>query len=175
MPRAFRHVMRACVVAASLAVLPTPALAQPMGMPGGMGAGPRQGPPHGRGQVPPPGMGTGGGWQAFVMQLELTDQQKKDIRASVSEQREAEQARREEMRSLQQQLAKAIYTSAPDTNEIGELVGRLADAQRLALAADVVLQQRVSALLTDEQREELVTLLAKGPARGGPPPGFDER
>jgi Spy/CpxP family protein refolding chaperone len=153
-----------------LLVLTAMAGAQPSGPPGQMGPG--QMPPGGRGMMPPPGMGPGGGpgWQGAIMRLDLTDQQRSDIMALFDGQRESERSRREATRKTQQALAAAVFASSPDATASAYLVQQLADQQRLALEADVALQQRVAALLTEEQRAQLLKLLSQGPPRGGAPP-----
>jgi Spy/CpxP family protein refolding chaperone len=167
---AVRHTLAGWAAVAFLLVLPVVAAAQPSGPPGQMGPG--QMPPEGRGMMPPPGMGPGGGpgWQGLVMRLDLTDQQRSDVVALLDGQRESERSRREATRKTQQSLATAVLTSSPDTTVIAEIVQQLADEQRQALEADVALQQRVAALLTDGQRTQLLRLLSQGPPRGGPPP-----
>lgn len=163
-----QHRAASWLATAILLAVPVLAAAQP----GGGQMGPGQMPPGGRGQMPPPGMGPGMGpmWQGLVMRLDLSDQQRAEIKSLLTDQRESERTLREQMRAMQQQLAAAVYASAPDTVAVADLVGRLAEAQRQALDADVALQLKVSALLSEAQRAQLLKMLSQGPPRGGPPP-----
>jgi Spy/CpxP family protein refolding chaperone len=157
----------ACLAFGFVVATAMAASAQPGGMPGQMGQG--QMPPGGRGQMPPPGMGGGPMWQGAVMRLDLTEAQRADIKSLIDTQRESNRALREQARALHEQLATAIYGASPDSASTSDLVQKLADANRQMLEADVALQQRVSALLTEAQRADLVKLLTQRPPRGGPP------
>jgi Spy/CpxP family protein refolding chaperone len=167
---AVRRTLAGWAAVAFLLAVPLVAAAQPSGMPGQ--AGPGQMPPGGRGMMPPPGMGPGGGppWVGAVMRLDLTEQQRADIKTLIDGQRESERSVREQTRATQQQLAAAVFTASPDAAAISEIVQHLAELQKQGLETDVALQQRVSALLNDTQRAQLVKLLSQGPPRGGPPP-----
>lgn len=155
--------LAAALLATACAVLP--AAAQ---LPAGGGA-PGM-PPGGRSGQPPPGMRPGGpGWQMFLMRLELTEQQKTAIKQLLDESRDADRTAMEQVRAAQQQLATAIYASAPDPSAIAALVLQLGEAQGPILEADVALQQKVSAVLTDGQRARLLELMKQPPLRGGPP------
>lgn len=169
-PSGLRRTLAAWVTVAFLLAVPVVAAAQPSGMPGQ--AGPGQMPPGGRGMMPPPGMGPGGGpaWVGAVMRLDLTEQQRADVKALTDGQRDSQRGLREQVRATQLQLAAAVFTASPDAAAISEIVQSLAELQRQGLEADVALQQRVAALLNDTQRAQVVTFLSQGPPRGGPPP-----
>ena len=151
------------LVAVTCAALP--AAAQPPGAGGAPGM-----PPEGRGGQPPPGMRPGGpGWQMFLMRLELSEQQRTAIKQLMDEARDADQAAVEQVRAVQLQLAAAIYTTTPDSSAIGALLVQLTEAQRPLIEADVALQQKVSAVLTENQRARLLESMKQVPPRGGPP------
>jgi periplasmic protein CpxP/Spy len=139
------------LVAAVLLGLAVSSAAQgPMG-PGGPGA-PRG--PMGPGGLPP-----------ILLGVQLTDQQRTQIKAILEESRESRRAEMEERRTLQQQLATAIYGSGTDADSLAALVTRLGELQKQALDADIVLQTKLAALLTDAQREQIVAQAANP----GPP------
>jgi periplasmic protein CpxP/Spy len=114
---------------------------------------------------PPPGAG-GGGLPPLFMRVQLTDQQRTQIKALVDEQRESRRPEVEERRALQQQLTSAIYGGTTAADSLNEVVTRLAELQKQGLDADVALQTKIAALLTDEQRQQIIALEA---ARPGPP------
>ena len=127
-------------------------------------------PPGERSGQPPPGMRPGGpGWQMALMRLELSEPQRTAVKQLLDESREADPTAMEQVRAVQQQLATAIYTSAPDPSAIAALVAQLGETQRPILEADVALQQKVSAVLTEQQRAQLLELLKQPPPRRGPP------
>jgi len=165
--RTIRPTLAAWMAIGFIVAVAASAFAQPGGMPGQMGQG--QMPPGGRGQMPPPGMGGGPMWQGAVMRLDLADAQRNDIRSLLDAQRESNRTLREGVRALHEQLATAVYGVNPDTASIPDIVQKLTEANRQALEADVALQQKVSALLTEAQRADLVKMLTQRPPRGGPP------
>ena len=120
-----------------------------------------QGPVGPRGPMgPPPGQG---GLPPLFMRIELTEQQRSQIHVLVEEQRDSRRADMEERRTLQQQLTSAIY-GGTDTDSMAATVARLAELQKQALDADVALHTKVAALLTDDQRQQIVALEAARPA-----------
>jgi Spy/CpxP family protein refolding chaperone len=131
----------------------------PPGGPRGMG-------PGGPGAQGGPGMGGPGGGLRAVMQLDLTDQQRTEIRQIMQEQRQAGQELQAQVRQTQQQLMAAIYGGSQESGSAAEIVARLAELQKQVLEADVTVQQRVAQLLTDEQKQQLLKMLN----RAGPPP-----
>jgi Spy/CpxP family protein refolding chaperone len=118
--------------------------------------GPGGGPMDPRGpQGPPPG--AGGGLPPVFLRVELTDQQRTEIKVLVDEQREARRAELEERRTLHLQLTTAIYgTTTTEAETVAQIVTRLGELQKLALDADVTLQTKIAALLTDQQRQQIV-------------------
>jgi Spy/CpxP family protein refolding chaperone len=113
-----------------------------------------------------PGPGGPGGLPPIFLRVELTEPQRTQIKALVDEQRESRRAHMEERRTLQQQLTSAIYGTGTDADSLASIVTKLAELQKQALDADVALQTRIAALLTDEQRQQIV---AQEAARPGPP------
>jgi Spy/CpxP family protein refolding chaperone len=103
------------------------------------------------------------------MQLDLTEQQRTEIRGIVEEQRTAGQALQQNMRQAQQQLMAAIYGGSAESGSVEDIVSRIAELQKQALAADVAVQQRVAPLLTDQQKQQLLQMVNR-PGRPGPPP-----
>jgi Spy/CpxP family protein refolding chaperone len=120
----------------------------------------------GRGPIgPPPGPGgPGAGLPPIFLRIDLTDQQRTQIKAILDEQRESRRAELEERRTLQQQLTAGIYGSGADADALAAIVAKLADLQKQALDADVVLQTKIAALLTDEQRQQIIVLETSRPA-----------
>jgi Spy/CpxP family protein refolding chaperone len=121
------------------------------------------GPPPGG----PGGPGGFGGLPPLFMRIELTESQRTQVKALLDEQREARRADLEERRTLHEQLASAIYGStAADADGVPQIVTRLSELQKAALEADIALQTKVAALLTEEQRQQVVQ---QASLRPGPP------
>jgi Spy/CpxP family protein refolding chaperone len=147
--------------------LAMPAAVEAQGAPGQMPpGGPRGMGPGGPGAQGGPGMGGPGGGLRAVMQLDLTDQQRTEIRQIMQEQRQAGRELQAQVRQTQQQLMTAIYGGSQEAGSALEIVTRLAELQKQVLEADVTVQQRVAQLLTDEQKQQLLKMLN----RAGPPP-----
>ena len=155
------------LLAATCLASPGAAVAQGTGGAPGM-------PPDGRRPQPPPRMLAGGGpggpgWQMLLTRLELTDQQKTDVKKLLDEAREADRPLMEQVRTLREQLASAIL-SGSDPGAAAGLVTQLAQAELPVLEAEVALQQKIAAVLTEAQRARLLVLITQPPPRGGPPP-----
>ncbi len=116
--------------------------------------------PQGR-PGPRGGPGGPGGLPPGLMRINLTEQQKSELRTLVEQDRDARKPQFEQVRTLRQQLNAAVFSGAPDQQQLSALTAQLADLQRQALEADVALQVRIAALLTDEQRQQIAT--ARGP------------
>jgi Spy/CpxP family protein refolding chaperone len=129
-----------------------------------VGAGPvgQRGP----GGPPPGGPGGPGGLPPLFMRIALTEAQQTQIKALLDEQREARRTDMDERRTLQEQLASAIYGSTADVDGVQQIVTRLSELQKAALEADVALQTKVATLLTEEQRQQVI---AQASLRPGPP------
>jgi protein CpxP len=115
-----------------------------------------QGPIGPRGPGAPRGPMGPGGLPPILLGVELTDQQRTQIKALLDEQRESRRSEMEERRTLQQQLTAAIYGTGTDEDSLAAIVTRLAELQKQALDADIALQTKLAALLTDAQRQQIV-------------------
>jgi periplasmic protein CpxP/Spy len=118
-----------------------------------------QGPQGRQGRMPPGGPGGPGGIPPGLMRVNLTDQQKADLKTLVDQDREARKASMDELRTARQQLTAAIFGT--DTQQVPTVTAHVADLQRQAFEADVALQVKIAALLTDEQKQQILT--ARGP------------
>ncbi len=94
------------------------------------------------------------------MRINLTEQQKTELRTLVEQDRESRKGQFEQVRTLRQQLNAAVFGGTADTQQLSDLTAQLADLQRQALEADVALQVKIAALLTDEQRQQIVNARA---------------
>jgi Spy/CpxP family protein refolding chaperone len=108
---------------------------------------------HGRG----PG-GPGG----FARLVDLTDEQRKQVRAIVEEHRASQQGPPAAV-ALRQQLAAEILADAPDEQKIDALRQQLVDAQGAGLATQIALDRKIAAVLTPEQRATARERLAQAP------------
>lgn len=157
MKRTFLSIAGALVVAAAIAI---PVLAQP---PQGRGAG-------GGGRMGPggPGRPGGPGVVALLRGLDLTTEQREQIRSIISAQRGSDNRPGHEVASLQRQLQLALLSDPPDTGRIDELKATIAAAQPEALAARVDVVSRIAQVLTPDQRAQARQKLEQaGPRRGG--------
>lgn len=124
-----------------------------------------QGPARGRGWGP-----EGGPAGALLMLrgLELSEQQRQQLR----EIREAQPADGRQAfaveRQLHRQLAIELVADAPDTQKLAELQRQIADAQTARLARQVELGQQMAQVLTPEQRSTLRERLAQAHERRAP-------
>ena len=104
--------------------------------------------------------------------LNLTNQQRSQMRAILDEQRSGRQDAREELRKAHDELRAAIFGSAnPDTGRIDELVTRIASLEADALKARVASEIKIASILTDEQRQELASAQPRRGSRRGHGPG----
>ena len=72
---------------------------------------------------------------------------------------------------LQEQLAGAIYGSAAaDADGVAQIVTRLSELQKAALEADIALQTKVAALLTEAQRQQVIAQASLRPGAPGAGP-----
>lgn len=170
-PRHFdRKHLPASLLALLLAVLLLPALllatpvllAQPPG-PGGGGQGPGMG-PGAHGFAPQghrgPGARHGLGGPAFLASyLDLTEQQKEQVRALHQERREASRPIRERMRTLRRELHTELQAEAPNTLRVGELSLALHEQRQEMRQLRQGFHEDLKALLTTEQQEALERLV----------------
>lgn len=104
-----------------------------------------------------PGMGP-------ITQLEgITDEQRDQLEQLRDEQREAGRTLRDEMRQNRQALRKATQEGAADT--VASLARKQGDLVEQMVLQHFQMQQKVNAILTEEQRQELEKLRLE--RRGG--------
>lgn len=130
--------------------------------------GPRRGPGAGPGGFGGPGFGRGGG--AVLRGLELTEQQQAQINA-IREQARGDAATAPAGLPLHRQLQAEVFADAPDPTKLDALQQQIAEAEAVRLARQIAIEQKIAAVLTDEQRAEVRERLAKVPAARGPRPG----
>jgi periplasmic protein CpxP/Spy len=106
--------------------------------------------PGGRGLGP--GGGPGPGPFPMLQRLDLTDAQKEQVRAILTE--TAGQETRQALGKLQQDLNDAVLADTPDPARIEQLKASIAEAEANALAQRVDVQLRIAQILTPEQREK---------------------
>jgi len=149
---------RRLIVAAALAIAlgALPVLAQ--------GPGQRMGGP-GRGGRGGPG-GFGPGIMPMLEHLDLSDQQREQIRALIEENRQAEDP--SQLRDAELKLHAAILGDTPDPQAIDGLKATINAAHAAQLDHQIQLLEKVAQILTPEQRQQLLKLQSAGrpPGRG---------
>jgi Spy/CpxP family protein refolding chaperone len=109
---------------------------------------------------------------AELGQLGLSDDQQTQIKTLLDQQRDERRGSMDEARAVQQQLGTAIFgAAAADTAQLTELTTKLADLQRQGLEAEVAMQVKIAAVLTDTQRQQLLAMRAAREAAGPRGPG----
>ena len=98
-----------------------------------------------------------------MAQLNLTQEQRQQMRELANADREANKAAFAKMPELQRQLREAIFLGKGDVNGIAHQITEL---QAQMLQARISHQQKVAAILTDEQRAQMAKMPA-GPGRRG--------
>jgi protein CpxP len=122
-------------------------------------------PPHGRG-------GRGGfgrmGVGPFPMlrALNLTDDQRQQIRTLAEARRTEGGTVWQKLGDLHKQLQLATFAETPDLQKIQELKAQLSAATAEQLDARIDLETRIAAILTPEQRAQARDRLQNRPARG---------
>jgi protein CpxP len=125
----------------------------------------RQGPGRGFGiGRGPGGPGFGRGPMPMLRGLDLTDQQKEDIKAVMEQERDGRQGPPPEM-ALQRQLQQELYADAPDPQKLASIQQQLVQAEAARLAKRVAIEQKVAAVLTAEQRAQVRERLSQEPQR----------
>ncbi|MET0556868.1 MAG: Spy/CpxP family protein refolding chaperone [Vicinamibacteria bacterium] len=127
--------------------------------------------PHGRG---------GAGFRGF-RGLDLTEEQRTQVKAIFEEQRKASEPQRAQMHELRKQMREQLDSGKADASAIGQLAiqthaigSQLHEGRERAF-------ERVSAILTPEQKAKLEQMKSERGKRGfgrrgfGPRPGADER
>ena len=131
---------------------------------GGPGPGPRQG--------GAPGMGI----MHLLRQLDLTQEQHEVVRAILDAKTEAAQATREAIQAARQSLHEAIMEEADDA-VIRAIATTMAQAVGDEAIQQVAVTKEIKNVLTQAQKDQLVTLISQAPEdrqRGpqGPPSGM---
>lgn len=126
---------------------------------GGRGLGP--GGPGGPGRGPGP----------VLHQLNLTEEQREQVRALAEEERKTKP--QGNMMELQKQLQTAIFSDTADLAKIEELKAAIASAEAALLSKRIDHELKIAQILTVEQRARARELIANapGPRPGGRGPG----
>ncbi len=122
-----------------------------------------QGPGRGMGRGVGPG-GPGGPGPGIVRRLDLTEQQREQIKAIVDERRESKPGAN--MMELQKQLQTALFADAVDLAKVEQLKQAIASAEAAMLSARIDTELKINQLLTPEQRAKARELVASGPGPG---------
>ena len=149
-----KSLMGALLIAAMGVV---PMVAQDQG-PGGRG-----GPGRGRGPGGPGGPG-GPNILGMVRQLDLSEQQREQVRALMEEQRQSEPGAA--VREAEQKLHAALLADTPDVAAIDALKSTLNAAHAAELDRQVALMLKVAQILTPAQREQLQNFAPPAGRRG---------
>lgn len=147
----------ATLVAIAAAV---PLAAQPPQGPGGRGPG--------RGGFAAPG-GPGGPGMPFpiLRELNLTDEQREQIRTLTEQRRSQSNNPQRKVADLERSLQLALFADAPDQQKIDELKSAIAAATAEELSARIELETKLAQILTPEQRAQAREAFDRvGPPRG---------
>ena len=109
------------------------------------------------GQRPGPAFGRGGPGGPFPVlgELNLTDDQKAQVKTLLDEERAQTDAQSpgRKLMELQRALAAAVFADVPDAAQIDQLRASIAEAEAAVLAKRVDLQLKIAQILTPEQRQ----------------------
>jgi len=127
-------------------------------------------PPAPQGRAP--AMGRWGGQMGpmgmrMFRRLDLSTQQKDELKATFQAQRDQNQAVMERVRKAEQALQTELLADAPDQGKIQQLQTDLSQAQQDALGARVALELKVYQILTPAQRQQLRDAQARRGSRMG--------
>ncbi|RPJ69277.1 MAG: periplasmic heavy metal sensor [Acidobacteria bacterium] len=111
----------------------------------------------------PPEQGMRGPRGGRLEKLNLTQEQRQQLEKLMQAEREANQEVAGRMPELQQQLQEAIFLGKGDINGTAEQIN---DLQAQMLKARIAHQQKVAAILTAEQREQMAKMAPMGPGAG---------
>jgi protein CpxP len=109
------------------------------------------------------GFGPGRGQGPIFARLNLTDQQREQVRAIMQESRAGEQPG-QKIGQLRRELNAVIFADAPDLAKIDQLKAAIAEADAAALNKRVEAELKIAQVLTAEQRAQAREMPA---ARGG--------
>jgi Spy/CpxP family protein refolding chaperone len=101
--------------------------------------------------------------------VDLTDAQREQIRAIVTEQRTGEDSMRK-LGELRRELHTAIFADTPDPARIEQLKGAIVEAEAAALAARIEHQLKIAQVLTPDQRAKVREMPGPGPRGRGARP-----
>jgi len=103
----------------------------------------------------------GGGRGPFA-QLNLTDDQKSQMKALHEQQRDQMKNTFQALRDAHQQLRAQVFSDNPDNAQIATLQTKIAGLEKDALSARIDMDRKISAILTPDQRKTMATLPAFG-------------
>jgi Spy/CpxP family protein refolding chaperone len=113
----------------------------------------------------PGGRGGPGGPMAILQQLNLTEEQREQVKAIMGDRREARPG--SNLAELQKQLHTAIFADTVDLAKLEQLKAAIASAEAAMLSARIDTELKIAQLLTAEQRAKARELSATGaPGRG---------
>jgi Spy/CpxP family protein refolding chaperone len=116
------------------------------------------------------GFGPGPGQGPILPRLNLTEQQREQVRAIMQESREAGEVPGQKIGQLRRELRAAVFADAPDAAKIEQLKAAIAEAEAAALDKRVETELKIAQVLTAEQRAEAREMPAgragRGPRRG---------
>ena len=110
------------------------------------------------------GPGRGGPMMFGLRDIDLTDEQRAQIRAIHEEERQAQQGPPADLQ-LHRQLQSALFADAADPQKIAELQQQLLQAQAARLALRIAIELKVANVLTAEQRAQVRERLERGPGQ----------
>jgi Spy/CpxP family protein refolding chaperone len=118
--------------------------------------------------------GPGGPGPGIVHRLDLSDQQREQVKAIVEEQRASRPVGT--LLDLQKQLQTALFADTVDLAKVEELKTSIASAEATLLSARIETELKINQILTPEQRAKARELIANsqgpGPGRGRGRRGF---
>jgi Spy/CpxP family protein refolding chaperone len=135
---------------------------------GKQASGDQQRPAVGQGRGGPGGPGGPGGRRGGplggVME-DLTDQQREQVKAILESERQGQEGPPAEMK-LRQALDQELLADAPNAQKIEELKAQIVTATADALTRQIAVQQKISQVLTPEQRAKARERIAQRGERG---------
>ncbi len=111
-------------------------------------------------QEPPPagrqgsarGKGLGPAAAPVLQRLNLTDEQRQQIRGILEQQRQGDQTAAKKLAELRRDLQAAVFADTPDRSKIDQLEADLAKAEAAALHVRIETDLKIAQILTPEQR-----------------------
>ena len=135
---------------------------------GQQSAGDRQRPAFGQGRQAGPGPGfRGRGGPLGGVMADLTDQQREQVKAILEAEHEGRQERGADMK-LRQALELELLADASNLQRIDELKQQILAATSESLTRHIAVQQKISQVLTAEQRAKARERIEQRSGRGGP-------